>query len=291
LDVAVYPTLPTIMFSSPASRQLGMAIANPRTNVPINVNLDIRDSNGIPLANTVTVNIPPSGHRSFFVFDAFPNVANFSGTLTISAANTAYLWDNNFIAMTLSGDDGLWSGLPSGSYQWPISHRDRIRCVFNNIVNAAIKNNFLVNAPQLIIDRNRILNAYARSNGIVVVSLGLSQLISDSQSELAHVIGHEVGHIIQYEHGGLPSNAELDADMWGVTLALAAGYDPYAGAGVLGKLEMASGMASLLNSLFDDLLDPHYSIVTRLGNMYQTLNNACNYNAFTLAQCNMCAPV
>ena len=84
------------------------------------------------------------------------------------------------------------------------------------------------------------MNAYANpSTNTIVIGLGLAELIGDSPSELAHLIGHELGHLYQASYGlKFDSNAELDADIFGFFAATGAGYDPYGAAGWLGKAMM-----------------------------------------------------
>ena len=79
----------------------------------------------------------------------------------------------------------------------------------------------------------------------------LAELLADSESELAFIIGHELGHVYQFRTGEQfyhPDNAELDADVWGLWLSLLSGYDPYAGAGTLAKMEMLKPDAPTLDS-------------------------------------------
>ena len=109
--------------------------------------------------------------------------------------------------------------------------------------------------------------------------MNLAELISDSESELAFVVGHELGHIIQNKIQQLafvPTNVEEEADEYGVFLSLLSGYDPYAGAGALAKLAMASGMAGLVSQVFDNLsTDPHGSFNNRLALMFTYMQAVC----------------
>ena len=112
------------------------------------------------------------------------------------------------------------------------------------------------------------------------MNLALSELISDSPSELAFAIGHEMGHIYQQQNAGMQlfdSDIEFDADQWGVILSLYAGYDPYAAAGTLAKLAMATGSSGLATQFEAQLAaDAHKSFNTRLDNIYNALVTACS---------------
>lgn len=118
------------------------------------------------------------------------------------------------------------------------------------------------------------INAFAAPGGYIFVSLGLYRLLND-ESELAGVLGHEIGHVIKKHHlkilqqskmvdlgskliekqvGGndkignligsgaeivsrsLDKNAEFEADRIGVVLAARAGYDAYGLPGVLQEI-------------------------------------------------------
>src|SRR5262249_4768469 len=114
----------------------------------------------------------------------------------------------------------------------------------------------------------------------------LSELISDSESEMAFIVAHELTHQIQYRTNSLfnaslaNNNKETDADIVGMVLAMGAGFDPYAAAGALGKLAMAMGQAGLQAQANADTdvalgLDPHLSWGTRINNLWGVLNAVC----------------
>jgi predicted Zn-dependent protease len=129
----------------------------------------------------------------------------------------------------------------------------------------------------LLADRQTI-NAFALPGGQVFITMALySQLQTEGQ--LAGVIGHEIGHVIERHGaerlakqkltqgltgaagvagGGYDSarmamaigqminmkygrNDELESDRWGVRLTVLAGYDPRAMIGVMEILDQASG--------------------------------------------------
>lgn len=54
--------------------------------------------------------------------------------------------------------------------------------------------------PNLVIDyTTSTINSYAAASNEVHIFMYLAELISDSESEPAFVVGHEVGHIVQYQ--------------------------------------------------------------------------------------------
>ena len=111
--------------------------------------------------------------------------------------------------------------------------------------------------------------------------MALAELIADSESELAFAVGHELGHVYQYRTRRREfdaANPERDADIWGMVSSLIAGYDPYAGAGTLAKLAMATGQAGLITQLFEGLFSPveaHGSFNDRLARIHTTIREVC----------------
>jgi Zn-dependent protease with chaperone function len=282
-QISAPPTLPTLVYMSPATPSLGVAIANTYSDASISVNLSLTDSEGRALGNTAKVTLPPFGHASFNLSDKFA-VGSFSGILKIAAANPP---GDDFVAWTLGEDGGLLASLPPGQLGWPISHWERIWLIYRQVTDAAMRLGLITTLPTLKIEYSADVNAYARNGTTVGVYIGLSQLISDSPSELAYVVGHEVAHIHQQRTGDVTlDNREFDADLWGVLIAMNAGYDPYAIAGALAKLSMATGSAGLASQFEDELsADAHKSFNSRLDGVYTLLSAACNYDSTMKAAC------
>jgi hypothetical protein len=95
---------------------------------------------------------------------------------------------------------------------------------------------------------------------------------------LAFAVAHELGHIVQYRTNRLAffSNREFDTDQYGMLFSLLAGYDPYAAAGTLAKLSMATGDSSLISQAFDNISgDLHGSFNNRLAAVYSTIATIC----------------
>jgi hypothetical protein len=287
------------LFRSPATNVTGIAIANVYTN-PITVNVALLDSNGASVTNT-SIPLNPVGHSSFTVQQLFPTLqANFRGTVLIGA-NAPYIAapSSYCVAWTLSSDLGVLASYPPSGLGWPVSQYERIWKVWTKILNAAQLANYpvSVNPPQLFIDATTgQINSFASpSTNQVHIFINLAELVSDSESELAFAVAHELGHIIQARLGAfqfVPTNIEQDADKYGVYLSLAAGYDPYAGAGTLAKLAMASGSAGLVSQNFDQLEafdggDLHGSFNDRLAAMFQLMQLACGSSSSAETFCTL----
>jgi hypothetical protein len=139
------------------------------------------------------------------------------------------------------------------------------------------------------------VNAFAsNSKDTVQINLALSELVSDSPSELAFLVAHELAHIAQYRSGTLtilspndPAHVEPDADLIAMMLVLGAGFDPYGAAGAIGKLSMANGSSGLVSPFFDNLSDPATAFSSaRSNSMLGVIASACNYVALS----GYCAP-
>jgi predicted Zn-dependent protease len=131
------------------------------------------------------------------------------------------------------------------------------------------------------------VNAFAAPGGYVLITRGLYDMLA-SESQLAGVLGHEIGHIVQRHHvkvmqqsaaisagaraaqrgdrgvlvnnligtgaevmaRGLDKGAEFEADRIGIVLAARAGYSPYGLVEVLHLLAARSADDSSLALLF-----------------------------------------
>jgi hypothetical protein len=299
--VSSQATVPSLQFVSPAPNGLlGIAVGNVYSAQSVSVTVQALDANGNPVGST-TLPLVANGHTSFTLSQIIPTLpANFTGSVRIYTANLS----DYFVAWTLNGDaSGILSSLPPGGLGWPISHWDRIWLVFSKVLNAAqsLQGTWGVDLtsspPTLQILSDEVINATGSSNGVTIYS-AISELISDSPSELAFVIGHEFGHVVQGRlagSGGTLSpifppisqtfaGIETDADRMGLILSLEAGYDPYAGAGALAKISMATGTSSLLSQATIDYefvngqlgSDPHASWGDRIDLLMQTLVATCS---------------
>ena len=130
------------------------------------------------------------------------------------------------------------------------------------------------------------INAFAAPGGYVLITRGLYEIL-DNESQLAGVLGHEIGHIVKRHHisvmqksaalsagaklvqqnrsalvnnligtgaevmaRGLDKGAEFEADQIGVILAARAGYSPYGLVEMLQKLAARGASDESLALLF-----------------------------------------
>jgi Zn-dependent protease with chaperone function len=274
-EISAPSALPTPIYRSSASASLGVAIANVFSNTTTNANVDFYDAEGHQAGHT-SVSLPPLGHIAFTLGDRIPGLGVTTGSIVISGAAV----QDRFVAWTLNYDGGTFSTLPSGEADLPVAQWERTWLVFERVFAAARQmNQFGTDPVVLNVSADPVINAFAQGTNSVTIYLALSELISDSTSELAFAVAHELGHIYQNRLGKLPyvpDNAESDADAFGMIVMMAAGYDPYAGAGTLGKLSMASGQAGLLTQFEDQIgSDAHQSFNTRLDNLFTLMKLVC----------------
>lgn len=282
-DYAAPAALPAMQHWSVANRNLGIALAN-IYSIPLTVKVKAVHQNGNVLG-MANVSLSGLGHWSGNLWSLFPSLpSDFLGSVEIYTESPMLgVPPPLVVAWTLNEDSNLLSTLPSGRLSWPISHVDRIHLVYYRVLGAARRLEPLVfSSPlNLSVRTEPIVNAYARSGTEVGIYVGLSELISDSESELAWVIAHELGHIYQQRTGlrvHYLTNPEFDADIWGTIISLVAGYDPYAAAGALAKLAMATGRAGLTDQFEDQLAaDAHKSFNTRIDTVYDALTIGCVY--------------
>jgi hypothetical protein len=296
VELSAPATLPTSKYLSLATHDMGVALANISGSAK-SFQVAAVDSSGTVLASTM-IGVAGLGHKSFNLFQVLPSLAaDFSGSIVI----TPQIPGDQVLAWTLNVDRGLISTLPSGPLEWPVSHPDRIQLVFKRLLGVApallagLGNNLsLQTAPNLVISADISVNAFANSKDTVQINLALSELVSDSPSELAFLVAHELAHIAQIRSGALTvllpndaTNKEADADLIAMILVLSAGYDPDGAAGAIGKLMMANGSAGLVSQFFDNLSDTTVAFSpARINSMLGVINSACSYATMS----GYCAP-
>jgi hypothetical protein len=276
-EISVASTLPTMAYISAANAYLGIALVNTSSTATTSLQITAHANDGSSASATVA--LPPRTHRAFILSQVITTLnSNFVGTIDIGGLSAPY---PEFLAWTLKNDGrNVYSSLPSGAVALPVSQSERIWRVYTKVFDAARRYIPSPDTVQLYISNDVVVNAFGNSNGIQI-NLALAELIADSDSELAAVIGHELGHVYQRRTGKYDYNTdpEWDADMWGLLLAMLAGYDPYGAPGALGKIYMATGnVGGLVLQFYEDYLssDMHKSLGSRLDAIYTTISQVCS---------------
>lgn len=278
-------TLPSVDFSFAASTPyIGFSVANVYQDTALSVLVIARDTNG-NVAGQREVVVPALGSRTFSLTQLFPSL-NRTQPFSLEVLNTTPT--DVFVAeAVLESPDAPIYSLARGKIARPISQWDRIWLVFRTVLNAASET-IGPDPVELRISYAPVINALAGSGSYIQINMALAELINDSPSELAAVIGHELGHTYQQRSGSFSwdLNPELDADIWGLVFSLLAGYDPYAAAGTLAKLAMVTGKSGLATQFEDQLSgDAHQSFNTRIENMFDTIASVCKVSDSLQAAC------
>jgi len=249
-----------------------IAVTNP-TGTTIHCSGTLIDSNGNTLGGN-TVSISSFGQASFTLGNAISQANSSPSSYNLDCQGAP------FEALAIAGNSrGITSSLPPGDYALPSDRYPMIWNAFYQLVKAL--NNvpgLEVGHPNLQILSDQVINAqFDRTTNSVKIQLALVELLADSPSEIAWVIGHELGHAHQRLSGAttFDPNIEHDADYFSLLGLLLTGYDAYAAGGALGKLMMASERTGLLNQLFDDIADPHSSFPTRMGLILTEVQTIC----------------
>ena len=275
-SVTAQSTQASTLFRSPATRDTGIAVANTYDQDPVTINLSAVNEAGY-VVGSATATIPGNGHQAFTMGQMFPSLAStFRGSVLLDGGS------DTFVAWTVASESGVLASYPPAGLTWPSSQYERIWKVWMKVVNSAASLVKLSPAPKLVIEYGKKeINTYANGPGNEVhMFASLAELISDSDSELGFVLGHEIAHIVQYKVGRMllvPGNSEQDADEWGVMLTLLSGYDPYAGSGALAKLAMAASQTGMVSATFDNTTgDTRKALNDRLGLMFGYVKDICS---------------
>jgi hypothetical protein len=282
-DVSALPTLPTLVYTNPANANLGLALVNTSRSDTAQVDVLAYDQDGRLVGQVRNYRLPARAHSAFNLREIVPGLlATFEGSVEVRGSSPS----TRFAAWALGVSSfGTLTTLPPGNGSQPISHPDRIRLVFNRCLFAAaqIAASFGIDLsrptlPVLVIDPGREIQARSFSDGRVSINLSMSELAGDSDSELAHLIAHEISHQLQFrsQRGWLlHPRPEVDADALGVIISLNAGYDPYGAAGFIGKTATVLQETNLRTQYLQDLFADHPSFSSRLQIVFDTLRSYC----------------
>jgi hypothetical protein len=290
----------------------GIALANPNA-FAINCSGEFIDpAGGNPGANQYLLN--PFQQISFNLSSVSIPESATSGSFRITCRDATGAFAG-FVSLGINGNShGITSSLPNSALSVPAHHYEDIEKVFAYLsktirTNAALGSNFpftaFLGTPQLVISGdNSTVNACIEfpssaapcngAAGTVEIWQSMAELMGDSPSELAFVVAHEFGHLVQrnlangtgfqpiFAFSSLNSTFETDADRFALIVMATAGYDVYGASGALGKLAAMTSVPTLnaqfeqnVQSLLPAGMDMHASIVSRLSNLVPSIAQIC----------------
>lgn len=259
--------------------------------------VDVKDSDGNDLGSQ-TYQLAPHGHDAFNLGNRFALPADFSGSVLITGQTTTQSIYKPVI-WTVGSDSGAFATLPDGRALMPDDQMSRAMRVWGRVLGVAHQLGYNVN-PELTLAPGAgpggIANAMmdGSGNGRVTMYMSLVEMTGDSDGELAFLMAHEIGHVIQCKTTGckvpvdtrMGADYESDADEFGMMLSTSAGYDSYSGAAAYAKLQMGNGQASMgmmgSATVWEDMTsnNPQGFFAGRINMMYSVQGSMCTNPAF-----------
>lgn len=296
-ELATNATTGTAQWTAMANAGMGIAVANPSPSDTMTYTVDVKDSNGNDLGSKST-QLAPHGHDAFNLNTRFTLPTDFSGSVLITgqtATQSIYkpaIW-------AVGTDAGAFATLPDGRALMPDDQMARAMRVWGRVLGMAHQLGYNV-TPSLTLTAGTAPGGIANAmmdgsgNGQVTMYMSLVEMMGDSDGELAFLMAHEIGHVIQCKTTGckmpmdmrMGTDYESDADEIGMMLSTSAGYDSYSGAAAYAKMQMGNGQVSMgmmgSATVWEDMTssNPQGFFASRINMMYQVQQRMCSNPAF-----------
>ena len=303
-DVAAAGARPTYIYNSYANANLGVALVNPDGTDSIFVQVAARDRDGTDVG-AATVSIPPNGHIAFGLASEISGLSsNFEGTISIGSANGT---PTPFVAWTLNARDGLLSPLPSGELQSPSPQDQTVGDIVSRVriggvsaigdLTSLLGSSLTTQMAQAVATMDYTLDAspsisasFNATDGKVHVSTGMIEVLGESHSAIAFLIGHMATRGVQ-QKVGIPDNlvqimggGALLADTVGLVAAGKSGFDPLGAMEFFRRLEWATSAGMAINS--DTRTEFGVSDVQgRMTALHQDFSTGCSLLASLATDC------
>ena len=305
-DVAAVGTGATYFYSSYANVDLGYALANPNER-PINLRIDVRDSNGVSKGFYSVPTLPVHGHTSGNLKNVinFSDAPDFTGTITVTPVDEPPL---PFGAWTLNVRDGLLSPLPPGEMVAPGPRNRRHYDIARMVQKAgpavlqaeyALLGQSNPNAVDLIlrgmnfvVDTDTGIKASCRIGSFgpeVHVSTGMIETLGASDAALAFVIAHMSMHGVYSSLAGKqtgacdsPPSGPYASDPEGLSDAAAeatllqAGFDPAGAADFYAHLVYANEQGLPVDNALKTEFGIPNGITARIEALWQNIGLGCS---------------
>jgi len=302
-ELATNATTGTAQWTSMASAGMGIAVANPSPTDSMTYTVDVKDVAGNDVGSQ-SYQLAAHGHDAFNLNKRFTLPTDFSGSVMISG-QTASQSIYKPVVWAVGTDSGAYATLPDGRSLMPDDQMARAMRVWGRVLGMAHQLGYNV-TPSLTLppgtDANGIANAMgnlgANGMGQVTMYMSLVEMTGDSDGELAFLMAHELGHVIQCKMKGCKvpmdsrfgSDYESDADEIGMMLSTSAGYDSFSGVAAYAKLQMGNGTqimnmgGGMMGSaiVWEDITSgsPQGYFAGHINMMFTVQQNMCNNPAF-----------
>jgi hypothetical protein len=275
--------------SSLVTGKTEVALVNAYNDGEIELFMSATNINGVRVASR-SLSIPSFGRSAGTVESLLPDLpANFTGTFRVSG-DEAY----DFFSVAFSERDasGTLRALRGAKYINPGAQFDNVSLAFRRIITSAQRSfpDLDLDGIGLRLSYERAIDARALNGNEIRINYALAELINDSPGELAFIVGHQVGHILQQRGGALVFNEdpEVDADAWGALLALTAGYDPYGAAGALARLALVTSRPGVVRTFEGQpASELNRALMNRLGSLYDLLKSVCESSEDAQTSCDI----
>lgn len=266
-DVAALATSPTYYYSSYATPQIGVALANPSSTNTIHLSITALDSNG-SAAGSATLTLSPLAHTSFNLGQEISTLSSgFTGTVTIITTDSSV---EPFLAFTLNVRDGLLAPLPPGEVQSP-APIDRLvadaaaqvkssftlwlplAVAYGDFSDQVTATNFLKVVKNLTVTLSsesslKLTYQYANGDLQIAVSRLLAETLGGSKPALAFLLAHYCIRAAIAAYGNPSAVFKADdaaaSDLYALVTLMMANLDPSGMVDFYGRMQLATGLAA-----------------------------------------------
>jgi hypothetical protein len=292
-DVSAPGTGPTYFYTSYATENLGVALAN-TTDGPIILRVAVRSTNGTVPAGPWDFPLQARNHSVFNLFSLTGFPRPFEGNVTITGNVDSPI---PFAAWTLNYRDGLLTPLPQGEMQAPGPPDRRPNDIGFKIrqAGAALQADLgpllggrdpavianLILSMGLVVDTSSVVSAsFRQSDNSIHITGPLIELLGESDGGLAFIIAHMAAHGILLAVGGPPPGLGLSAEQYADTMAalslIKGGFDAGGAGDFFARLQMVTEANIDVDSALRTEFGVPGGIADRLNALSHNIENACD---------------
>jgi hypothetical protein len=308
LDVAASGSGTTYLYTSFATRDLGVALANPSGTDTAHLTVTGRDPSGAA-SGAKTFVVPPNGHLAFNVGQQISGLASgLAGSITIVSSDSPAL---PFIAWTVNSRDGLLAPLPSGEVSSPPPYDRRVYDAHARVgatvapliqVIAKTPGTFVNKTPAqviqimngigLSIDAGDAINAtFQLADRKVHLTQAMLEMLGNNEAAMAFIIARceVLGYVAitgdEPDLGILVDSPETAAEFWGLAVVMKAGYDPGGAMDFLNRIWAATSEGTPVDAQLLAALNVPSGLAMRLQRIREALTQFCGTGSPLATDC------